>query len=111
MANLIHRLKSKWNLNSLTQVWIVLLVFACTGFTIMFIRQPLMNLIGLERPDHLGWYVLYFIGILPVYQVVLLMYGALFGQFRFFWEFEKRMVRRMFGLKKKEGKSNSDSQQ
>ena len=105
MANLIHRLKSKWNLNSLTQVWIVLLVFACTGFTIMFIRQPLMNLIGLERPDQLGWYVLYFIGILPVYQVVLLMYGALFGQF------EKRMVRRMFGLKKKEGKSNSDSQQ
>lgn len=70
-----------------------------------------MNLIGLERPDQLGWYVLYFIGILPVYQVVLLMYGALFGQFRFFWEFEKRMVRRMFGLKKKEGKSNSDSQQ
>lgn len=99
MTNVLNRLQTKWKLKSLAQVWVVLLVFACTGFTVMFIRQPLMKLIGLERPDQLGWYVLYFIGILPVYQVVLLMYGALFGQFRFFWEFEKRMFKRLFGKK------------
>jgi hypothetical protein len=101
MANPIERLRSKWNLNSIKQVWLVLLVFACTGFTVMFIRVPLMRLIGLERPEKLSWYILYFIGILPIYQVFLLLYGALFGQFHFFWEFEKRMFKRLFGIKNK----------
>ncbi|MBM3170723.1 MAG: hypothetical protein FJZ75_03830 [Bacteroidetes bacterium] len=102
MTNPIKHLKSKWNLKSIGQVWIVLLVFACTGFTIMFIRKPLLTFIGLERPEKLGWYILYFIGILPLYQAILLFYGALLGQFRFFWEFEKRMVKRLLGIKKKE---------
>jgi hypothetical protein len=99
MATILERLKSKWNLNSIKQVWVVLLVFACTGFTVMFIRAPLMRLIGLERPDQLGWSILYFIGILPIYQAFLLLYGAIFGQFRFFWEFEKRMFKKLFRIK------------
>jgi hypothetical protein len=99
MPHFLERLKTKWKLNSLRQVWVVLLVFACTGFTIMFIRKPIMNAIGLERPNQIGWYILYFIAILPVYQVILLLYGALFGQFKFFWDFEKRMLQRMLGRK------------
>ncbi len=46
------------------------------------------------------WFsVLYYILILPVYNVFLLIYGALFGQFKFFWEFEKRFFKRMMGRK------------
>jgi hypothetical protein len=30
-----------------------------------------------------------------VYNLMLLMYGYLFGQFRFFWEFEKRFFQRI----------------
>jgi hypothetical protein len=36
--------------------------------------------------------------IFPLYQVLLVLIGALFGQFSFFWGFEKKMLRR-FGLK------------
>jgi hypothetical protein len=36
--------------------------------------------------------------IFPLYQVLLVLIGALFGQFNFFWGFEKKMLRR-FGLK------------
>jgi len=43
--------------------------------------------------------ILYWVLILPIYNVVLLIYGFLFGQFKFFWEFEKRMFRRMTGRK------------
>ena len=32
-----------------------------------------------------------------VYQVLLLAWGAVFGQFRFFWEKEKRLFRLLFG--------------
>lgn len=36
--------------------------------------------------------------ILPIYNLVLLFYGALFGQFRFFWNFEKRFFSRIWSL-------------
>jgi hypothetical protein len=45
--------------------------------------------------------VLYYILILPIYNVLLLVYGALLGQFQFFWDFEKRFFRRIFGIKGK----------
>jgi hypothetical protein len=47
--------------------------------------------------------VLYYVLILPLYNVVLLIYGALFGQFSFFWAFEKRFFGRLFGKRKASG--------
>jgi hypothetical protein len=34
--------------------------------------------------------------IFPIYQILLVLIGAIFGQFNFFWAFEKKMLR---GLK------------
>ena len=33
--------------------------------------------------------------IFPVYQLLLIIFGWLFGQFHFFWAFEKKMLSRM----------------
>ena len=33
--------------------------------------------------------------LFPIYQVMLVVIGALFGQFNFFWNFEKKMLNRM----------------
>jgi len=30
-----------------------------------------------------------------LYQILLLVYGFIFGQFRFFWEKEKKLVKRI----------------
>ena len=35
----------------------------------------------------------------PIYQLTLPLVGWVFGQFNFFWNFEKKMLRRM-GLKR-----------
>lgn len=90
------RLKHRWGLTSTWQVVIVLIVFALTGTTIARINQPLAHLVGItsDSPMGLRWGFAIVI-ILPLYQVVLLIYGFIFGQFRFFWEFEKKMVQRM----------------
>ena len=98
-AGWIERLKKRWKLDSVRQVIIVLIVFACTGFTIMFLKPVVTDwLIGEgERP--LWFQIGYWIFILPVYNIFLLIYGFIFGQFRFFWEFEKRFFRRMVGRK------------
>lgn len=92
----IDRLKAKWDLKNGWQVAVVLLVFACTGFTVLGIKKPLLELLAGEKGNTILASVLYYIFVLPVYNVILLAWGFLFGQFRFFWEFEKRMFKRLF---------------
>ncbi len=96
----LQRLQSKWKLKSLTQVLLVLLVFACTGTTILLIKNPLLAFFGIERGGGQGALntLLYLLLVLPLYQILLLVYGFIFGQFRFFWEKEKQLVKRIGGI-------------
>lgn len=92
----IDRLQAKWKLKSTKQVLIVLLVFACTGFTVLFLKRPISAYFTPEGETPSQWFsIIYYILILPVYNLILLGYGFLFGQFHFFWEFEKRMFGRI----------------
>ena len=98
----IENLKSRWNLQNTFQVIIVLIVFACTGFTVLFIKKPLFYLLGIEnKMSGFGGTMLYLILILPAYQAFLLLYGFIFGQFRFFWEFEKKTFKRIINFARK----------
>ncbi len=92
----IEKLRLRWKLGSAWQVIIVLLVFACTGFTVMFLKNPILGLFG--GKDTPSVTIAYYLLILPVYNVILLAYGFVFGQFRFFWEFEKRFLRRLISI-------------
>jgi hypothetical protein len=100
--NWVEKLKNRWKLKSAWQVAVVLLAFACTGFTILFIKNPLLNFLAGEQGNSTLASVLYYIFILPLYNVILLGYGFIFGQFRFFWEFEKRFMERFFTWLKRE---------
>jgi hypothetical protein len=94
----INRLGRRWGVSP-SRVLVILLVFACTGFTVMFLKRPVVAFFVGEGDQPLLFSVLYYLLILPVYNLILLVYGALFGQFRFFWEFEKRFFRRLTGRK------------
>jgi len=93
----IDKLKQRWNLKNGWQVFMVLFVFACTGFTVMFLKNPLLDLIDPSFKESTTFTVLYYVFILPIYNLILLFYGFICGQFKFFWEFEKRFVKRMAG--------------
>lgn len=95
----LSKLQDRWGLKSLFQVVVVLFVFACTGTTILLIKNPVLSLIDPSFKDSILFNILYLVFILPVYNVFLLIYGFIFGQFQFFWEFEKRFFRRMTGKK------------
>jgi hypothetical protein len=96
----IERLKQRWNLGSPFQVIIVLVVFACTGFTVLFIKKPLLQFLAGDAGDTVMASILYYILILPLYNIILLGYGLLFGQFSFFWAFEKRLFKRLSTFRK-----------
>jgi|TARA_R110002096_G_scaffold54439_3_gene140406 hypothetical protein len=98
-SNFLEKLQTKWKLKSLWQVVLVLVVFACTGFTILFIKQPIFDFLGLDTSKGSFFKtLLYLLLVLPLYQVILLVYGFIFGQFAFFWEKEKQFFRRMVGF-------------
>lgn len=103
----LQRLQTKWKLESLFQVVMVLVVFACTGFTILLIKNPILNFFGVERGGGQGFLntVLYLLLVLPLYQIFLLIYGFIFGQFKFFWEKEKQIFRRIGNLFSKKEES------
>jgi hypothetical protein len=98
---LLNSLQQRWNLKNIRQVIVILVVFACTGFTILFLKKPLVSLISSNEEHQTILTILYYIFILPIYNVVLLLYGFLFGEFKFFWSFEKKMWYRMSGQKHK----------
>ena len=92
-----NKLKLRWGITSNFQLVMILVVFAATGSTSAYIAKPILAWLGLSKDAISGWlyYPLYIILIFPAYQVLLLTFGFLFGQFKFFWAFEKKMLRSM----------------
>lgn len=89
--------KKRWNIKSNWQVFVILVVFAITGSTAAYLSKPVLSLFGIVRNETSGWiyWPLYIILIFPIYQVLLVTFGFIFGQFEFFWAFEKKMLRSM----------------
>ena len=90
----MKKLKERWNITSNWQLAIIFIVFAITGSTAAKIAGPVTDLLGISRDlsPWLYWPVRILI-IFPAYQVFLVSFGWLFGEFEFFWNFEKKMLR------------------
>jgi hypothetical protein len=89
-------LMKRWGLTSNWQVVVVCVIFALTGSTAAKIAGPMTEALGLtiELGAGLYWTIRILI-IFPAYQVLLVFFGWLFGEFTFFWNFEKKMLRNL----------------
>ena len=88
---IINYLKKKWKIESNLQFAIIFIVFGITGSSSVFIRRIILEYLGW---NHLNGFIKFLL-VFPIFQVLLLVVGTAFGQFRFFWEFEKKMFRRL----------------
>ena len=96
-----NNLKTKWGIKSNIQIILILIVFAITGSLSLVVSDPMLQFIGLSKESVNPWVLipLRLIIVFPVYQVLILIIGFIFGQFKFFWQFEKKMLIKM-GLSK-----------
>ena len=97
----MEKLKKRWGITSNFQIIMIIVVFAITGSSSAYLAKPVLSWIGITKDTMpLYYYIpLYIILIFPIYQVLLVFFGFIFGQFRFFWNFEKRMLKMMgFGF-------------
>ncbi|MEK9740111.1 MAG: DUF6787 family protein [Flavobacteriaceae bacterium] len=101
---MLKRLKEKWGIVSNKQLIIIFVVFGITGSLSVKLALPVLQYLNIN-PDtfetiplgNVIYWVLRILIIFPVYQVLLLGIGTIFFQFRFFWEFEKKIMNRLIG--------------
>ena len=93
----MDKLKTRWGITSNFQILLILLVFAINGTLATRLADPLTHAIGLDRSTttaYLYWPVRILL-IFPIYQITLVFVGAISGQFQFFWNMEKKMLKRI----------------
>lgn len=94
----MDKLKQRWGIDSNFQIAIIILVFAINGSFAAWVAKPVTEFFGLSS-ETTNPYILYLtlriLLIFPIYQITLPIVGWFFGQFKFFWDFEKKMLRRI----------------
>jgi hypothetical protein len=94
MWNLKKTIKTKWKIESDRDFWLIMLTYSLAGMTILPLKNFIFHLIGIN--DHTPFWVVclvYIPLIPPAYQVGLLIFGTLLGQFHFVWEQAKKRGR------------------
>ena len=93
----MEKLKQRWGISSNFQIIIIFIVFAVTGSSAAKLAAPITGFIGLQEETTNGWvyWPVRILLIFPLYQVLLVFFGWLFGQYAFFWNFEKKMLSRL----------------
>ena len=90
---ILKKFKERWGITSNFQLVIIFIVFGITGSVSAYISGPLTDFIIGKSDIH--WLIKLLIRILvltPIYQVLLLFFGYIFFQYRFFYNFVKKFM-------------------
>ena len=93
----MEKLKQRWGIESNIQILIIFIVFAINGSLVVYITNPITNLIGIskETTAPLLYWPIRILVVFIVYQITLVIVGTIFGQKKFFWNMEKKMLQRI----------------
>lgn len=92
---MFESLQKKWKVNG-AQLGLILCTFATTGTLTAYISRSITEWLELDPKN--DWELrlaLRLIVLIFGYQVIILIVSFFFGQFKFFWNYEKKILRRM----------------
>ena len=96
---MLNKLQQKWNVSSI-QLLLILCTFAVTGTSTAVISRYITGWVGFDENTFWLWKLSLRIFMLVFgYQFILMIVAFFFGQFPFFWNYEKKILRRMGVLK------------
>lgn len=94
---MIQRLIKKFNAKSKAHLLVIFFVFGLSGSFSLWISSPI--LLALDLKNILNNYPLYiffrFLIIIPIYQLILIVFASIFDEFDYFWKFEKKILKRI----------------
>ena len=90
-------LEQRWQIDYKWELIVIFLVFAITGTSSVIIVRPILNSIGITLDNFSTWlyYPIFILTSFVFYQVLLISFGWLFGQHTFFWNMEKKLLKRL----------------
>ncbi len=93
----MEKLKQRWGVSSNWSILAIFIVFSINGSFATWIAKPITSFFGLspETTSPCLYWPLRILLIFPIYQATLPIVGWLFGQFKFFWAFEKKFLSRL----------------
>ena len=71
-------------------------MFSISGSLSVFISEPFLNLLKYEQyiSNEFIRIVIRILIIFPIYQFILIIIGSIFGEFNYFWNFQKRFIKK-----------------
>ena len=88
---IIRKLIKSFQAKSLNHLIIIFVIFAISGSCSVLVSSSLLSAIDLK--NIISFYPLYIfiriVIIIPIYQLMLILIATLFGEFKYFWKFEK----------------------
>lgn len=93
----MEKLKERWGIQSNWSILAILIVFAINGSFAAWVAKPVTALLGISPETMYPWlyWTLRILLVFPIYQITLPIVGWFFGQFQFFWVFEKKFLSRL----------------
>lgn len=91
-AHVWSRLKTRWGVTNWGVV-AILLAFSLAGSLVLRIGRPIVDAILPEDTPTWTWWTVKILVIVPIYEVLLMTFGTLLGQGRFFREKQRRALR------------------
>ena len=94
---MVQSLINKFNAKSKFHLFIIFLVFGLSGSISLWISSPIISALDLKIIlDNYTLYILFrILIIIPIYQLILIVIATLFGEFEYFWRFEKKILKRV----------------
>lgn len=71
----------------------IMIVFSLAGMGVTFIRKPLFVMLGLDTWPLWLQILVYIPLVMPIYQISLMFFACVCGQFSFFWNKQKEIGR------------------
>ena len=93
----MKKLKERWGITSNIQIIIILLVFSVTGSLSLKLSGVALEFLGIDKASMNPWFYwpLSILTTFILYQILLVSIGTIFGQHKFFWAMEKKMLSRI----------------
>ena len=97
---MLNKIIKIFKVKNLFHLIIIFIVFGITGsLSLILGKYVLIGIFGESLIEKDFYWFLKLIIIFPLYQILLIVIGTIFGQFRYFWEIEKKILIRIGILK------------
>jgi hypothetical protein len=91
--------KEKWGIQTDKRMIWIFIIFAITGSMTVIVRKSLFETLGIEIENALVSFLVKFVAIYLVYQVMLFTVGTIFGEHKFVKWFLIKMNSRLINRK------------